>query len=140
MINVTAHYDQVSARLIMEGLQPGASRCARVFLNREPHVYVTRSGGRVAQRGEDVTMVLSCCATRGTNDRVGCIVPARLFLETQLQTVTYSVTVQNGSVREVKRSMPFGSGRYRENGLGWKSEMLHDQSDEGPYLIQVYPL
>jgi hypothetical protein len=24
--------------------------------------------------------------------------------------------------------------------LGWNSEMLHDQSDEGPYLIQVYPL
>src|ERR1700730_5817030 len=51
-----------------------------------------------------------------------------------------SVAVQNGSVREVKRSMPFGSGRCRQNGLGSKSEMLHDQSDEGPYLIQVYPL
>ncbi len=29
----------------------------RVFLNREPHVYVTSSRGTVAKRGEDVTMV-----------------------------------------------------------------------------------
>ncbi len=68
------------------------------------------------------------------------MVPAHLFLETQLQAGTNSVTVQNGSVREVKHSMPFGSGRYRQNGLGWKSEMLHDQSNEGPYVIQMYPL
>ena len=76
----------------------------------------------------------------GTNDLVGCTVPARLFPETQRQTGAHSVTVQNGSVREVKRSMPFGSGRCRQNGLGSKSEMLHHQSDEGPYVIQVYPV
>jgi hypothetical protein len=103
MINMTAHHDQVSTRLIWKD----------------------------SSRAHPDT---------GTNDLGGCTVPARLFPETQLQTVAHSVTVQNGSVREVKRSMPFGLGRCRQNGLGSKSEMLHDQSDEGPYLIQVYPL
>jgi hypothetical protein len=43
---------------IMEGFQPGGSRRPRMFLNREPHVYVRRSRGRVARSvGEDVTMV-----------------------------------------------------------------------------------
>ena len=119
----------------------GRSQMRAGVLNREPHVYVTWSRGTGAQPGEESKQwYKGCCATRGTNDRVGCIVPARLFLETQLQTVASSLTAQNDSVREVKRSMPFGSGRYRQNGLGSNSEMLHDQSDEGPYLVQVYPL
>jgi hypothetical protein len=80
-------------------------------LNRELHVYVTQSTGTVAQRGEESNSGIRAAAPPEVQGTAGCIVPARLFLETQLQTVAYSLTVQNGTVRKVKRSMPFGSGR-----------------------------
>jgi hypothetical protein len=59
------------------------------------HNQEEKKGRRYGAAGAGVTHGMSTdCAIIGTNDSVGCIVPSHLFLETQITTVAYLVTVK----------------------------------------------
>jgi hypothetical protein len=78
MINVTAHL-RSGIHTVDNGRTPvGRIQMRAGVLNRELHVYVPRSTGTVAQRGEESNSGIRAAAPPEAQGTAGCIVPASL--------------------------------------------------------------